>query len=289
MLMRHAEPRLIHSEFSEESEFPENSGDTVEFRVFDALPTADDTLIEGVSPNPDELGNTKVQMTAVQGGRTVAITDRLEYTSVDPVMNETTRLQGDQAGRNIDARLRDGQNAGTAVYRPNSRLTRGDITATDILTFDMLDRMATGLEDASAPTWPEHGNRYLVALNPNAAYDLRQDAMWKDRVKSNPIDPENKLAGNYLGDTHNCRFFISPVTKDFGTVGSEGTRVFSTLMMGKGYYGHAWLSAMESVYAPPVDPLKQISHVGYKYDLAHGIKQDAHAVRGEHACTLRPN
>ncbi len=289
MLLRHAEPRLIHQMFSEETEWPANSGDTIEFRIFDALPTEDDTLIEGVSPNPNELGMSKIQASATQGGRTVALTDRVQYTAVDPVMAETTRLQGDQSGRNIDKRFRDVQHAGTSVYRPNDRATRGEIISTDIMTFDLVDRMSTALEDADTPTWPEHGNRYVMQINPNTAYDLRQDPKWKDLVKYNAIDPENRLAGNYLGDTHNVRFVKSTATKDFGLVGSGGIRVHSSLMMGKGYCGHAWLSPLESVFAPPVDALKQISHVGYKYDLAVLIKQDAYGVRAEHACSLKLN
>ena len=287
MLLRHAEPRIIHALFSEESEFPPNSGDTIEFRIFDALETVDDTLTEGVTPTPDELAVTKVQATSEQGGRIVPITDRMEYVSVDNVANETQRIQGDQAGRNIDARLRDGMNAGTSVYRPNSRATIGDVTTSDLMTYALIDKMSTALEAVNAPTFPEHGNRYVCLINPYTAYDLRQDPIWQAIIKSNTMDPEDRLASNYLGDTHNVRFFKSTVTKDFGLVGSGGCRVFSSLMMGKGYYGHAWLRPLESVYAPPVDPLKQISHLGYKYELAHLIKQDVYSVRGEHACSLK--
>lgn len=287
MLMRHAEPRLIHAQFSEESEFPQNSGDTIEFRIFDALETVDDTLVEGVTPNSDELALTKVQATSVQGGRIVQITDRMEYVAVDPVASETTRLQGDQAGRNIDGRLRDGMNAGTSVYRPNNRATRGDVTSGDVATYNFFDKMATALEAVNAPTWPEHGNRYVCLINPYTAYDLRQDPIWQALVKTGVVDPEMLWAQNYLGDAHNIRFFKSTIVKDFGLVGSSNIRVHSSLMMAKGYYGHSFLSPLEPVYAPPVDPLKQISHLGYKYDLAHCIKQDTYAARGEHACSLK--
>lgn len=285
-LLKHAEPRLVHTMFADEGEIPEGNGDTIEFRIFDALPTVTDSLVEGVTPTPDELSMSKIQGTSEPLGSFVTLTDRLLYTAQDPVLNETNRLQGDQAGRSIDAKLRETINGGTAVYRPNNRLTRDAITSSDVLTFDLVDRMSVSLEDVNAMPFPEHGNRFVMLLNPKMAYDLRQSDLWKDLVKQNAIDPEGRLAGNYLGDTHNVRFFKSTATKVWTGEGSGGINVYSGLMLAKGFYGHAPLKKLEFIVTPANDPLRQRNHAGWKVDFCSLIKQDAYGIRAEVASSL---
>lgn len=285
-LLKHAEPRLIHSLFADEGEIPENNGDVIEFRMFDALPTVTDTLIEGVTPTPDELSMTKIQATAEPMGKHVTLSDRLLYTAADPILNETNRLQGDQAGRSIDAKLRETMNGGTGVYRPNSRISRATITSTDYLTFDMLDRMVVALEDANAVPFEEHGNRFVVLLHPKTIYDLRQDPAWKDAVEKNQIDAESRLASNYIGDTTSVRFFKSTATKVFSGAGDNGIDVYSTLMLARGFYGHAPLKGLEFIVTPANDPLRQRHHAGWKVDFAALIKQDGYGIRAEHANRL---
>lgn len=285
-LLKNAEPRLIHTLFADQDGIPMNSGDTIQFRIYDALPTVTDSLVEGVTPTPDELSSSKIEGTSEQMGRHVTLSDKLLYTANDPVLNETNMLQGDQAGRSVDAKVREVINGGTSVYRPNNRVSRGAIISTDVLTFDLIDRMATALEDSNAMTFAEHGNRFPMLLNPKMAYDLRQDPLWKDIVKQNTMDPEDRLASNHLGDTHNVRFFKSTATKTFTGEGSGGINVYSGLMLAKGFYGIAPLKGLEFIVTPASDPLRQRNHVGWKVDFCALIKQDGYGIRAEVASSL---
>lgn len=285
-LLRKAEPRLIHALFADQDGIPKNNGTTIEFRQFNSLPTVTNTLVEGVTPEPDQLEMTRIEAASEQMGTFVVLTDRVQYSAVDPVLQQTNELQGNQAGRSLDAKIRETMQQGTAVMRPNDRLTRDAVQSGDKLTFDMIDRMSVALENNEAETFAEHGNRYVCLLHPKTAYDLRQSELWKDLVKYNAIDPANRLADNYLGDTHNVRFFKSTATKIYAGEGSGGIDVYSTLMVARGFYGVAPLSGLEWILTPASDPLRQRDSAGWKVDFASLIKQDGYGVRAEHAVTL---
>ena len=76
---------------------PKNSGNQVSFRRFNTLATATTALTEGATPSAASLSITEVTGTVAQYGNFVTISDALDMMGIDPVIEETNQLMGENA------------------------------------------------------------------------------------------------------------------------------------------------------------------------------------------------
>ena len=67
-LIENAEPELVHDQWAQTRDIPQNGGKTIEFRKYDQLPKALTPLTEGVTPEGQEMKVTKLEATVKQYG-----------------------------------------------------------------------------------------------------------------------------------------------------------------------------------------------------------------------------
>ena len=213
-LIDYAEPNLVHNQFGQKRPIPERGGKTIEFRKFDMLPKALKPITEGVTPDGQALNVEAITAQIDQYGAYVTLSDILDLTAIDPVMEETVKLLGSQAGRTLDTVTRDIINAGTNVLYAGGKSSRAALTTSDLIDEDLIFEAAAILKGQNAPV--VGGNGYVAIVHPYIAYDImrasKSDGSWTDVNKY--AHPEAIFNGE-LGKLGNVRFVESTEAKIF--------------------------------------------------------------------------
>lgn len=308
-MLKHAAPVMVLDKFGIAKPMPKNKGVNAKFRrpiPFDAATTP---LVEGVTPTARALQFEDVSVAIRQYGEVGIITDVIEDTHEDPVLNELTVQLGENVGRTMEAlywaELRAGTNVlyanGTARASVNTAISlakqRKAVRAlkaqkamkiTNVLSSspDFATRPVEAAYVAVAHTDLEADIRNLVGFTPVAEYGQMR-----------PICAEE------IGAVEDVRYILSPDLTPFadagGAMGSmlstSGTSadVYPVLYIGKEAYASVTLrgfGAIEPTIIPvgqktKDDPLGQRGYAGWKAWFAAKILNDAWMVRLEVAAT----
>lgn len=187
-LLMNARPNLVYQQYGQAVVLPKNSGKTIQFRKwtpFGALTTA---LTEGVAPDGQSLEMSEVSTTIEQYGGYVAVSDMLDLTALDPVINDSVELMGDQGGLSIDTLTRDVLHSSTNVQYAGGKSYRHLLSALgeqpSVLSVDEVRKAVRTLKRNKAPQFVRDGKGYYVAVvGPDTTYDLQSDSLWQDVSK----------------------------------------------------------------------------------------------------------
>lgn len=297
-LLRNAKPNLVHDQFAQKRNIPKNGGKTIEFRKFGSLPKALTPLTEGVTPDGSLMEATAITATVAQYGNYIKITDMLKLTAIDNVLVEAVTMLGDQSGRTLDTITRDAINGGTNVIYAGGRVSRANLTDSDKLTVNLIDKAATQLKRHNAVKF--NGN-YVGIIHPDASYDLRQDP--KFEAWHQYAQPEELYAGE-IGRIAGVRFVESTEAKIWkddtcpllsAAVPAAGSTpeqpatykaVFSTLIIAANAYATTAVEGggLETIIkqlGSGDDPLNQRATAGWKAIKTAKILNDFYMVRIE--------
>ena len=288
MLLQEAEPVLLHAAFGMPGRVMPGNGKIVEWRRYAALATKTGTLTEGVTPTRT-ISLTKLTATLEQVGAFVQMSDLLQLTAYDPLLAETARLQGDQAGRTYDYRIREVLNAGTAVRYAGGQSDRTTITASHVLTATDVKKAVRAFERNNARRFSSQGNRFVGLIHPSTKYDLTADTAWTTQVNNGGVpNVDERFAAYFVGDMYGVRWYE---TTHAGSVRRRGLRRSRRLQHcnpGRGAYGVYTLQDLEYIVKPlgyGDDPLNQRSSAGWKGSFISKILNDEFLVRIEHGVT----
>ena len=264
-LIDYAEPNLVHDQFADKYNIPQNGGKTIEFRAYDSLAKATTPLTEGVTPDGDSLNVSVITATVDQYGNYVTISDMLQMTAIDKNIVQALKLLGAQAGRTLDSITRDVLAGGTNVIYAGGGASRSTlaVASNTLKPIDFFKAQAQ-LEAMNAP---KIDGNYVAIIHPYAAYDLMTSSEWIDVHKY--ADPQAIFKGE-IGMLGNIRFVSSTEAKIWkdGTTPS-GLAVFGTLVLGAGAYGATEIEGggLETIIkqlGSGEDPLNQRATVGWK-------------------------
>lgn len=252
---------------------PKNAGDKVSFRRFGSLGVNTTALVEGVTPEALSASVTKVEGTVKQFGDYLVVTDKLQMTGLDPVITELSEVLGEQAGEKVETIAVNTLTAGTNVMYAGGKLSRESITEADVLTADMILKVATQLKAVKAKpiALPDGSKGYLMFVNTKQAYDLKKDAKW---IEANAhVDNKNLIdgvIGKYMG-VYVVEYDFAPVLEG---AGSGDADVFQAIVISEGAFG---MPDIEGSAKPQMivkvpnannsntdDPLNQRSTIGWK-------------------------
>lgn len=289
-LIRLAEAKLIHDQFGQKRNIPKNGGKTIEFRQFPALPKALTPLTEGVTPDGRKLNVTSKTATVAQYGDYVATSDMLQLTAIDNIAKETLTLIASQAGRTLDTITREVLCGGTNVRYVNSKTSRNNITATDVLTVKDIKKAVRDLKTKNA----EPINGYYVALiHPDAVYDIWNDDEW---IAASRYAGSEQLFKGEIGKIFGVRFVESTEAKIWShaqTSGGTTIPVYATIVLGANAFGTTTVEGggLETIVKQlgsggTADPLNQRATVGWKAIKTAVRLVEEYMVRIEHSATL---
>ena len=296
-LIELAGPHLVHGQFAQKKPIPQGNGKTIEFRQFQPLPKATTPLSEGVTPNGKALTSTAKTATVEQYGDFVELSDIIQMTAIDPMVNEAIEQLADQAGRTLDTLTRDVLVGGTNVmFSPKKDASgnevtvakRKDLDPTAKLTVKDVQRAVAILRGQNAPTID--GQYYVGILHPFSEFDLMNDPRW-ERIQDYAT-PENRLKGE-VGRVGGARFVSSTEAKYWNSTDDncpEGLAVYGTVILGKNAYGETEITGggLETIVKQlgyGDDPLNQRSSAGWKATHVAERLVETYMVRIESAAT----
>lgn len=133
-LLRKAMPRLIHLRYAQTRDIPAGSSDTIKFRRYSLLTAATTPLTEGVTPSGSTLAKSDITATVKQYGDYLTLTDKLLFTTTDPVLAEANDVLAQQAGNTLDQLTRDVILAGTTVQYASTATQRSEVSSAMTMT-----------------------------------------------------------------------------------------------------------------------------------------------------------
>ena len=286
LLLMTAYPTLIYTRFAQKRVLPQKSGDRIVFRHYSRLATVPVALQDGITPPGAPLSITDIKAQVSFYGNFVTITNQVELTVEDRVLNESARLLSQNMAQTIDELTRDvlastsnvlecsnGTNGGTPT-----ELSKADIDSavTTLLNNDaqMISsaiNASTGI--GSAPIRPA----FFGFLDVSNLPDLEN--------VSNFINTTNYGSTASIqdewGSTGNVRWLYTSV----GSVTSAATAVYNNLIVGKEAYAIVHLGPDSGeFYVKPLgsagssDPLDQRGSVGWQVPFVARLLNDAFAL-----------
>jgi N4-gp56 family major capsid protein len=333
-MLKRAMPYLHIEKFGQTYPLPTNSTQTAKFRRYFLqgatgtagpngggtngagqpffIPLALTPLVEGVTPAGSMLANQDYTVQLYQYGDYITITDVIEDTHTDPVLQQSTDILGEQAAVTVETLRFNVLKAGTNVWYQNLVAGRGNVAG--VITLTDQRRVSTGLNRQNSKKISQ-----VVASNPDfqtksveAAYfglvhpDLESDI--RNMVGFVPVasyGPHTSPFEGEIGSIEQCRYLSSTVIAPFPNAGAATSGattyrstsgvnwdVYPVLYFGRDAFGLVPLKGKSSmtpmVVNPkpaPGDPLAQRGTVGWKLYTSTVILQDAFMARLEVCAT----
>ena len=333
-MLKRAMPYLHLEKFGQTYPLPTNSTQTAKFRRYYLLgatgtagpdgggtngagtafniPVAITPLVEGVTPSGSMVANQDYTVQLAQYGDYVTITDVIEDTHTDPVLQQMTDILGEQAAVTVETLRFNTLKAGTNVWFANLVSGRsGVITA---ITLTDQRRVTTGLNRQNArkistvvASNPDFNTKsveaaYMAVCHPDLESDIRNMTGF---IPVASYGPHTSPFEGEIGSVEQVRYLTSTIMLPFinagGTTGAGTTfrstggsndDVYPILIFGRDAFGIVPLKGKSSMTPMVVnpkpaagDPLAQRATIGWKLWTSTVILQDAFMARLEVACS----
>ncbi len=291
-MLKHQEPVRILDKFGMTKTMPKNKTQTIKFRRPKVFTAATTPLVEGVTPTAVQFKYEDVSVSLKQYGMVVEITDVIEDTHEDPVLNDATEQAGENIGRTLEALDWGVLRAGTSVHYANGsarnavntpiglRSQRAVLRSLKAQKAKKLTKILAG--STNYATKPIEAS-YIAVHHTDVEQDIRDMPGFTPVAEYGNRSPVSEYE---LGTVEDTRYVCSPDLEPFtdagGARGGSGTNMVSTsgtsadvypvLFIGKEAYGivplRGYGAVSPSVIRPGVqsksDPLGQRGYVGWK-------------------------
>lgn len=311
-LLERAQPHLVHAQFGDDRPLKDRSTKSITFRRWEALSPNTTALIESITPLGTVLSKTDITATVVQYGSFVTLSDILEWTSRDEVLNEASDVLGEQEGQSLDQVCRDIIVAGSSVFCCTDDVGATSATRTEVdglINAVAINKVLRFLQNGNAKPFtklvkPSTGigtqailPAYWAIIHPFTFYTLRGVSGFVS-VKDYPAQQE--VMDSEVGSYREARFVMTTFAKAFPSAGATVTSthlttntteedVYADVFLGMHAYGKIPLTshASEMITQPlgsggTSDPLKQRATVGWKAAQTFKILNNAFMSRLEH-------
>lgn len=283
LLLTLARPYYIYDMFAQKRTIPLNSGDQMIFRRYSTLTAATVAIADGTTPPGDALSVTDFSTQIKWYGNFVVITDQVQFTVQDRVLNEATRVLSLQLGLTLDTLIRNMMVATASSILCSNGVNLG--TPTEITTADIKTAVrALRLGNARLMTKPIPGENRFATSPVRSSYWGFMDVTIQNDLEAcadflsaaNYPNPMDALEAEW-GSTNNVRWLLS--TNGFST--TDTIPVWNNIILGQEAYGVVKLGSKEAEFivkplgsSGTADPLNQRGSVGYKYPFATRLLND---------------
>jgi N4-gp56 family major capsid protein len=304
LLMR-AVPYLVFEKFGQAKPLGKNQTKSQTFRRYESLDATPKTLTEGVTPSSSNVTKTDYTATLQQRGDWVELTDVIQDTHEDPVLQEMIEILGEQAAEMMErarhAVLKAGTNVmfanGATRASVNTPLTRALQRKATRSLWRQNAKKVTNMVGSSANYGTEPvAPSYVGIAHPDLESDIRD---MQGFVPCEKYASGTKLYGdNEIGKVENVRYVLTTVCEPWADAGATPTDVLSTTGTSADVYPVLWIArdaygivplkgknAIQMIVRNPQsdssDPLAQRGSAGWKGYETTVILNDAWMIRGE--------
>lgn len=283
LVLMTAYPALIHDRFAQKRMLPKKMGDNIVFRRYARLSTVPIPLVDGVTPPGVALSVSDIKAAVDFYGNFVTITNQVEYTVEDDVLNQAARLLGQNMGETVDELTRDVLASAATVVQCSEGVngqTPTELTKSDIdgMAFTLLGNDAQFISKVVKANQNVSTSAVRPAffgfIDTGLLDDLEAVSGFKNTANYPTQDP---IMENEWGQTGNTRWLYSSI----GIVSSAATPVYSCPFVGQEAYAAVHLgSDTGEFYIEPLgsagsaDPLHQRGTVGWQFPYVARILND---------------
>ena len=298
--LANAQPELCLAQFAMSTPCPKNKGQTIKWRRVVPFNVSTTALTEGVTPSASAIDVVDVTATLAQYGDIRRITDVIQDTHEDPILNWASEESGKQAATTKEMLLWNTVRAASNILYSNGNAESSINTAVDedliragINTLKrnhakrITKRVSASPNEATEPV-----NAAFVAVgHTDLERDLRALSGFVPVEKYGQFQP---IHMNELGKFEDCRFILTPhLIPAYGTGSAtlQGMRseagaavdVYRLVMFGQDAYGTVSLKGLDSAQMAVTNPkmgvqgdeLGQRGSVSWKFWHADTILNDA--------------
>jgi N4-gp56 family major capsid protein len=288
-MLKHAGPTMILDKTAMAKQMPRNKSLTMKFRRPIVFTEADTPLVEGVTPSATAFSYEDVSVTLKQYGQVVIVTDVIEDTHEDPVLNDATLQCGENIGRTLEALNYGVVKAGTSVFYANGASRAAVNTALSLtkqraVTRNLAAQKAMKITKILAPSTNYETRAveasYLAMAHTDCESDIRNMPRFVPVAEYGSRKP---VCMEECGSVEDVRYILSADLGPFqaagsatlnGMVADDSTNVdvYPYLYFGREAWGTVALrgkGAVEPSIIPASqktkdDPLGQRGYVGWK-------------------------
>lgn len=309
--LKHAEHPIVFNKLGQIERVPKNKGQTIKWRrwvPFDPITTP---LTEGVTPSSQKLAVVDVTASLGQYGNWSEITDVIQDTHEDPILQGMMQIHGQQASESFETltylTLRAGTNVvyanGSARNAVNTKVSLGKVrSAVRTLNKNKCRKKSTILAPSVNYKTQAIEAAYVAVCHTDLEPDIRDLPGF---VPVSQYGSRQTICPQEFGSVENVRFITTTIATPFADAGGlDGDTVLSTtgtnadvypiLIFGEDAYGTVALKgkdAAEILVRNPGKPEKgnelgQTGSVGWKGWHVAARLNEAWMVRLEVAATL---
>lgn len=308
-LLKRAHAYLCLEHFGQAKPIPSKSSKTIVFRRYDRFPHTPTALVEGVTPSARQLTTTDYTATLQQYGDRIQITDVIQDTHEDPVLNESIDVLSEQAAHMIETVRYHVVRGGTNVMYANGANRAAVNTA---LSKTKLRQAVKSLkrQDAKKITRMVKSSENFETHPVNAAYvalcHTDCEPIFRDMDGFVPVEKYGQMTPfeGEIGKVEETRIICSTIFEPWADAGAaaggnfestSGTNcdVYPVLVLGADAFGIVPLKGKHSITPMVVnpkpsdsDPLAQRGHAAWKTYHAAVILNEAWMVRLETAAPV---
>ena len=309
--LKHAERPIVFNKLGQIERVPKNKGQTIKWRrwvPFDPITTP---LTEGVTPSSQKLAVVDVTASLGQYGNWSEITDVIQDTHEDPILQGMMQIHGQQASESFETltylTLRAGTNVvyanGSARNAVNTKVSLGKVrSAVRTLNKNKCRKKSTILAPSVNYKTQAIEAAYVAVCHTDLEPDIRDMPGF---VPVSQYGSRQTICPQEFGTVENVRFITTTVATPFADAGGlDGDAVLSTtgtnadvypiLIFGEDAYGTVALKGKDSAEILVRNPgkpekgneLGQTGSVGWKGWHVAARLNEAWMVRLEVAATL---
>ena len=309
--LKHAEHPIVFNKLGQIERVPKNKGQTIKWRrwvPFDPITTP---LTEGVTPSSQKLAVVDVTASLGQYGNWSEITDVIQDTHEDPILQGMMQIHGQQASESFETltylTLRAGTNVvyanSSARNKVNTKVSLGKVrSAVRTLNKNKCRKKSTILAPSVNYKTQAIEAAYVAVCHTDLEPDIRD---LQGFVPVSQYGSRQTICPQEFGSVENVRFITTTIATPFADEGGlDGDAVLSTtgtnadvypiLIFGEDAYGTVALKGKDSAEILVRNPgkpekgneLGQTGSVGWKGWHVAARLNEAWMVRLEVAATL---
>ncbi len=283
VFLENARPNLVHEQFATKYTIPAGSGRTINMRRMEKFPkpAVNAPLTEGVAPDGGTLRVDAVTCGVDQFGYYVSISDMVDLTAADPLLELAMEELGAQGADLRDRYVRNKMSATTNVsFVPKAGgavvTAKASIDNTCLMTLSAIRTAVTKMKDNNVK--PFEDGLYVCIMHPNVLHDLRSSADFKDWQAYTEAGVK-KMHNGEIGYIEKVRF-VESTNALIERVGTDTTHaVYHSFLLGRGGYGTTSVDGrgLETViksFEQAGGPLNQSMTAGWKTVVGARVTND---------------
>lgn len=273
-LLKPLRAELLFDQYGKKSKLMKGQGKLIRWNRPVDIAADTTALTEGETPDGGAISYDKVEATALQYGKYVAVPDLVQHLAITDPLKDALEILSFTAKKTIDTLARNEVDAnGTAQYADEqANAAAVEASSAAILDAEELRIAAFELKKVDAPTFDE--DMYQGLIHPAGEYDLLSGTASGDAVEASKYTTMKVVEKGVFGSLYGIKLKRTTQIR----VDGANTHTYKNIIFGKDAFGVVNLDGMglEMIVKPlgsGDDPLNQRATAGYKFTYVAKVLQ----------------